>query len=313
MAITPTDIDLDDHPEELLDRAVQGTLAAAERQALLRHLSVCRACAAHLLTVRSAQKLSAPEPWDHLLDRRAVEGALKSVQGGGWPGVFSVPFRRRWALVSAGVLIGLGGMAGATWWHGQRARPDAGHTRAVASAAPSARPRRGAVPAVSEPAGDLDADPSGEPQPSLAPAAPATNGGASHKAARTEPTASSLFQEASALRDQNRPEKAVAIFRRLQRLYPTTREARLSFALAGRLLLDGGHPAQALAQFDHHLAQRGEAAEEALAGRATALGQMGQQAAESETWRTLLEEYPKTVYAPRAKSRLAELDRSSRR
>ena len=74
-------------------------------------------------------------------------------------------------------------------------------------------------------------------------------------------------------------------------------------------MLDSGHPAQAVAQFDQHLAQRGEAAEEALAGRATALGRMGLRAAESDSWRTLLAEYPKTVYAPHARSRLAELGR----
>ena len=169
---------------------------------------------------------------------------------------------------------------------------------------PAARARR-PVAIASEPAAD---DLTREPPPSLAPS-DSPGRGALHKSARTQPSASSLFEEASALRAQNRPGEAVAVFRRLQRLYPRARETRLSYALAGRLLLDGGHPAQALAQFDEHLAQRGEASEEALAGRATALGRMGRHSAESETWRTLLDEYPKTVYAPLAKSRLAAPER----
>ena len=307
MTTPPTDTDLDAHPEELLDWAVQGTLTAGEQHLLDDHLSVCRACTAHLAVVRSARGMAAPKPWNDLLNRRAVERALKSVQGGRWPGAFSVPFRRRWALVTAGVVLGLGGMAGATWWHAPRPRPDAGQARPIASAGVTARPSDRGIPAASKPAADGIDEP-----PSLAPAAPA-NFGASHKAGGSRPSASSLFEGASALRDRNRPEQAVAVFRRLQRLYPTARETRLSFALAGRLLLEGGHPAQALAQFDQHLAQKGEACEEALAGRATALGRLGRHADESETWRTLLDEYPKTVYALRAKSRLGELDRSDAR
>ncbi len=298
-------MDIHAHPEELLDRAVHGTLATAEHELLDRHLSVCRACAAHLALARSAQIVSAPEPWDDLRNRRAVERVLKSVQRGRWPGV-SVPFRRRWALVTAGVLIGLGGMAGATWWHAQPRRADAGQARAISPAVtPPVPPRRTVAIAARLPA-DLADDVAREP--SLAPV-DTQNRGPSHKPGRTQPSAASLFEEASALRDQNRPDEAVAVFRRLQRLYPHARETRLSYALAGRLLLDGGRPAQALAQFDQHLAQRGEASEEALAGRATALGRMGRHSAESETWRTLLDDYPKTVYAPLAKSRLAALER----
>ena len=292
------------HPEELLDWAVDGTLAQVEQQALDRHLAVCGACAAHLAVVRSAQRMSAPQPWDDLLNRRAVERALKAVQRGGWAGAFSVPFWRRWAVVTTAVLIGLGGVAGATWWHARRVPTDAGQANTVASVVIAPRPSRRAVVAASAPAPEVIA----AAPPSLAPDGP-DNRAPSHKPARTLPSAASLFEEASALRDQNRPQQAVAVFRRLQRLYPTARETRLSFALAGRLLLDGGHPAQALAQFDQHLAHRGEASEEALAGRATALGRLGRHAAEGQTWRTLLDEYPKTVYAPRAKSRLAELDR----
>ncbi|MES1208081.1 MAG: tetratricopeptide repeat protein [Pseudomonadota bacterium] len=308
MTMGPTETDLEAHPEELLDRALRGRLATGEQQALDGHLAVCRACAAHLTVLRSARRVSTPEPWDDLLNRRAVERVLKTVRRGRWPGVLSVPFRRRWALAAAGVSIWLGGMAGATWWHIRRPQTETDQGSVVALAASPARAHRRSVPARLDPAPEA-AD---EAPPSPGPTDPESRA-ATPRVARTQPSASSLFEEASALRDQNRPEQAVAVFRRLQRLYPRSRETRISFALAGRLLLDGGHPEQALAQFDQHLTYRGEASEEALAGRATALGQMGRGAAESETWRALLDEYPNTVYAPRAKRRLAELDRSDPR
>ena len=304
MAMAPTETELDGHPEELLDRAVQGTLAAGDQRALNGHLSVCRSCAAHLALAHSVRGTSAPQPWEDLLNRRAIDRALQRVPWGGWRGVFVGPFRRRWALVTAALLIGLGGMAGATWLDARRAPADAGQAHAVGSAVTMARSSRIAVAAASQPTPERDP----EPPPSLAPAEWQSRA-VYHQAARRQPSAASLFEQASALRDQNKSAQAVAVFRHLQRLYPTARETRLSFALAGRLLLDSGHPAQAMAQFDQHLAQRGEAAEEALAGRATALGRMGLPAAESDTWRMLLDEYPDTVYAPHAKSRLAELGR----
>ena len=278
MAMAPTETRLDAHPEELLDRAVQGTLSEGDQRALNGHLSVCRTCAAHLTLAISVRGTSAPQPWEDLLNRRAIDRALHRVQWRGWPGVFAGPLRQRWALVTAALLMGLGGIAGATWLDARRAREDAGQAHAVASAPMTARSSRTTVAAAPEPTPARDP----EAAPSVAPADWQRHA-ASHQAGRREPSAASLFEQASALRDQNRPEQAVAVFRRLQRLYPMERETRLSFALAGRLLLDSGHPAQAVAQFDQHLAQRGEAAEEALAGRATALGRMGLRAAESDS------------------------------
>ncbi|HVT08308.1 MAG TPA: tetratricopeptide repeat protein [Polyangia bacterium] len=290
-----------EHPEELLDRAARGGLAAMDQDRLDRHLSVCRVCAAQLAMVHSSHERAAPQPWDDLLNRRAIERALSAGRPGSW--TLSLRLRRRWTLAAAGVtLVGLGGIAGATWWHAQRLRPEAAHARVVVAAVVTGAPAHRAAPAVSQPA-EVPPD----SLPALAP--PAADRAPAPRAARPAPSASALFEEASALRDQNRPQQAVAVFRRLQRLYPHARETRLSFALAGRLLLDGGQPAQALAQFDQHLARNGEASEEALAGRATALGKMGRHSAESDTWRALLDAYPKTVYAPLARRRLAELGR----
>jgi tetratricopeptide (TPR) repeat protein len=130
------------------------------------------------------------------------------------------------------------------------------------------------------------------------------------RTARVQPSATSLFEQASALRARNKLDDAILVFRRLQQQFPRSRESRLSFALAGRMLLDRGRPAQALAQFDQHLAQGGEASEEALAGRATALGQMGRLPAERETWQKLVSSYPRSVYASQARDRIFQLRRS---
>jgi tetratricopeptide (TPR) repeat protein len=127
------------------------------------------------------------------------------------------------------------------------------------------------------------------------------------RSTRAQPSAAALFAQALALRSEGKVDAAIAAHLRLQRIYPTARETRLSFALAGRLLLERGSPDQALAQFNQYLAQPGDVAEEALVGRATALGRLGRSAAEASAWREVLESHPGSIYANRAKQRLAAL------
>jgi tetratricopeptide (TPR) repeat protein len=122
-----------------------------------------------------------------------------------------------------------------------------------------------------------------------------------------QPSAAALFAQALALRSEGKVDAAIAVHLRLQRLYPAAREARVSFALAGRLLLERGSPEQALAEFNQYLARPGDVAEEALAGRATALGRLGRSSAEAEAWRDVLERHPGSVWATHAKKRLAAL------
>jgi tetratricopeptide (TPR) repeat protein len=125
--------------------------------------------------------------------------------------------------------------------------------------------------------------------------------------ARAQPSAAALFAQALALRGEGKVDAAIAAHLRLQRLYPAARETWLSFALAGRLLLDRGSSEQALAQFNQYLARPGDVAEEALVGRATALGRLGRSAAEAAAWREVIERHPGSIYAARAKKRLAAL------
>ena len=81
----------------------------------------------------------------------------------------------------------------------------------------------------------------------------------------------------------------------------------MSFALAGRLLLEKGSPEPALAQFNQYLARPGDVGEEALVGRATALGRLGRSASEAAAWREVLERHPGSIYAAHARKRLATL------
>ena len=73
----------------------------------------------------------------------------------------------------------------------------------------------------------------------------------------------------------------------------------------GRLLLDRGDPAGALASFESYLATgSGELGEEAMVGRATALERLGRTAQAAGAWQALLAAYPETPFAAHARSRL---------
>ena len=65
---------LDEHPEELLDQALAGGLAAADRATLDRHLMACRVCAAQLAHAHTFEADVAAHPRDANLD---LGGRLK--------------------------------------------------------------------------------------------------------------------------------------------------------------------------------------------------------------------------------------------
>ena len=60
--------------------------------------------------------------------------------------------------------------------------------------------------------------------------------------ARPAVTAAALFERAGKLRREGHADAAIAVYRRLQETFPDAREAQLSFALAGQLLLERGRP-----------------------------------------------------------------------
>jgi TolA-binding protein len=75
----------------------------------------------------------------------------------------------------------------------------------------------------------------------------------------------------------------------------------------GNLLLDMGRAREAEQQFASYLGGRPALAQEALIGRAQSLAALGQTDEERRVWTELLHDYPGSVYAARAKQRLAQL------
>ena len=159
-----------------------------------------------------------------------------------------------------------------------------------ASAAAASAAHTAARPTVAEPAATDDA-----PPPEAVAALPAES-------------AAQLFARANAARRQGDVPGALAAYRRLQATYPASAEASLSHVAVGRALLDGGGSAsEALVAFDGYLARGGPLAEEALVGRALALGKLGRAGDERRAWETLLARFPLSISGSRARARLAEL------
>jgi TolA-binding protein len=118
-------------------------------------------------------------------------------------------------------------------------------------------------------------------------------------------TAASLFEDANEARSRGEYARAIFIHRRLEALFPKSREAQVSYATIGRLQLDRGDADGALASFDAYAARgAGPLDEAALVGRATALDRLGRTAEARAAWRTLLTAFPATPYASHARTRI---------
>jgi hypothetical protein len=68
-----------------------------------------------------------------------------------------------------------------------------------------------------------------------------------------------------------------------------------------------GRAGEAEQQFASYLGGRSTLAQEALVGRARSLAALRRGADERRVWESLLHDYPGSVYAARARQRLAEL------
>jgi TolA-binding protein len=282
------------HPEGLIDRAAQGALDADEQSTLDRHLAICEACAGLLKQADWIERELAPQPRDEILNQRGVEAAMLRMQRSSpvararaWPGWLR--------LAAAGVLLASGVTATAAIVgrrSSARARVESPALRPIDPPA-----ARSAPPPVLPPADRPE--PAEEPPPGAPSSRPA--------AARPAVTAAVLFERAGKLRREGQADAAIAAYRRLQETFPDAREARLSFALAGQLLLERGRPKEALAQFDRHPRVGGDVDEEALAGRAAALEQLNRTTDAVAAWESLLDRYPGSIYAARARARLAQL------
>jgi tetratricopeptide (TPR) repeat protein len=293
-----------EHPEELIDRAGRGALDPDEQAMLERHLEACSVCALQLSLASRFERELASQPRDPLLSERALERAMQVLQGA--PRIGRVRRSPRWSRWAAAALLVFGVTAAAAVIKRRIApRP------AVQAPMPAVT-----VPAPVEPTERVE-PPAVEASviPEEPPIEPTTKAPSARGAAHLAITAEVLFERAEKLRRAGRAEAAIATYRRLQAGFPGTAEARLSFALAGTLLLERGRPGEALAQFDRHLGagreaqhdDAGEVGEEALAGRATALEQLHRTSEAIAAWKSLLARYPRSVYAGRARARLDQL------
>jgi tetratricopeptide (TPR) repeat protein len=124
------------------------------------------------------------------------------------------------------------------------------------------------------------------------------------------PDASTIFRRANAAREMGDHQHAGELYRRLLEDFGISPEARASLPMFGRMLLDDGNASGALLRFDDALRLGGGALrEDVMLGRSLALQRLGRPDDEARAWSSLLDAYPSSVHAERARRRLLELGR----
>jgi TolA-binding protein len=279
------------HPDGLFDLERQASLTESERQARDAHLAGCASCRMeHRLRADFAREPLVGSSDRALLDR-ATLGALAALS----QSPRSASPRKRWASAGVGLLVT--GLAAAAVRSGRQ------------PTAPLSPPP--AAPAIAQ---HTSAGPASE-TPSLAPSVSDGLGvptpGASSSVSRAPlATAPQLFARANAARRAGALPEALTLYRKLLADFPSSREALTSKVTMARALLDTqGNAGEALALFERYAQQApaGNLADEALIGRAEALGRLGRSTDEADAWRALLARFPASAQRTRAEARLAEL------
>jgi len=283
-------------PDDLLLAARQGELSALDDAKLSFHLQRCARCRAALEVGRSFDAVLGARAGDDEI-ARSIAARMSERRP-----------RRRFAFaLAAGVLL-TGSLAGAAA-SGVRVES----LLSALERAPWASTRAGAPSKVSPVAPPQKAEetkaltPTPAPSPSEPVVAPAPEPAAPAPGpAAPSTSAPELFRHANELRGRGQVSEAQKQYKLLQAHFPGSVEARVSLVSLGRLEL-GSSPAAALRHFDAYLAQSAHRtlAEEALFGRASALGRLGRKAAERAAWQELLARFPASVYAQQAEARLS--------
>jgi hypothetical protein len=308
---------LDLHPEELFDKASKGLASADELARLDAHLASCATCRFERQVRMDFESVGGSTANLDDLVARALSGA---------EAVPEAPRRRRIGpiLIAATVaLMGFGSFAAVAQFTGVLPRlftQKTEETPVVAPPAPRA-PHVVAPVAVPEPV-------VAEPEPrveSPLPPPPVEHVRVAPRAAPpvreevveatpdlppapVEPDALAVFSRATQERVRGDTAEAIRDFRVVVARYPNSREASLSHAALGRLLLDRGEAASALESFDAYLGSSDQVLREDVQGaRAMALMSLGRTEDERTAWEAVLRDYPAGVYAPRARSRLESL------
>lgn len=323
------------HPEQLIDRLARGELSGPDRQLLDEHLDECPACRLELQLRRDFEFEEETLRVDDFSG--SVGGVLARVEPRVAPGAGKRTRKRtrrhRILGMAAGVVVALAASAAAAKsgavaraWSAARAVVVA----VVASPGRSAEPaavagrhstqsaatgQQASEQVAAKPSAEPPPVPSSwraEPLPAALPRANALAGTAPAAAARgagsattgTGESPSALFERAGAARRAG-SQDAIALYERLVREHPQSPEASLARAVVARLQLDHGDVASALRGFDAYLkGGAGALGEDALAGRAMALGRLGRVGDERQAWTELLARFPRSSYAPTARQRL---------
>jgi TolA-binding protein len=308
------------HPEDLLEKDAMGELEPADRARLDTHLAHCAVCRMERqLRADFAGELDAIDFDDRLSERAVglgvVEPAAVVPPARESNVVLRASARRRrkgavWLLAAAAVLVGgvaaaAMGLTPARWGNAQAtaSSPDespVAQTKQTkvhpASRTTAAGPDVTATAAATEVAETIAPQTTPVPVAAVAPHLAATGGVIGP---------AELFERETDARRHGDYTKVVDIGRQLEGRYASSREAEVSRAIVGRLLLDRGDPAGALAHFDAYLAAgSGQLGEDAMVGRATALDRLGRTDDATRAWSALVDAYPNTPYAAHAKARL---------
>lgn len=291
---------------ELVARASRGRLSQAEDLALQAHLAGCAPCRLSRQVLADFGEMNAIDHHDDVRIERLSDVARGWTQGRARP-------RRRWRrarrirfLAFAGGVALLAGTASAAIWLRHKP-PQVAAMRDAPRPTTDRAPARRTVATVAS-LGPLGIAPAVVESP--APPAPEPPRRREIRAAieSARPAPALLLRRAGDAQRNGDRETALALYRRLLRDHAASPEASLATVPLGRLLLDRS-PRAALAEFDSYLrgSPAGALVPEALYGRARALGVLGDDAAERQTWERLLGSFPDSAYVPVGRRRLAEL------
>jgi TolA-binding protein len=290
-------------PDDLLLAARRGELTSSNDEARLAfHLERCARCRAALSTGRAFDVVLGARVGDDEIATRIAARVTerKSRRFGPLALAVGLMLSASLAVAAVGVqrirVIFQGSAAGVPAVLPAESGKSSGLIHSTAPRSQETLPSTEAAsgePAASDNVSNVEAEPTAHP--------------AKARAGASRPTASAaeLFAQANALRGAGKSQAAEQRYLELQAHYPQSSEARVSLVSLGRLEL-ASRPSQALRHFSAYLAQSSHQTlnEEALFGQATALLRLGKVEQERAAWRKLLERYPSSVYADRAKARL---------
>lgn len=291
-------------PDELLVHARAGSLSQHDRRSLETHLEGCALCRAALQVGRDFDGLLGAQPGDDEIAARVAGGFMKRRS------------RAKRPVLVAAALVGSVAVAAATpqlrdvvhtafFADSTRRLPEP--TEADARSAPRSQLERARATADERvPGSTRPTTPAAAPAPETRVAPPAPVALPSAAAQPPRGSAAELFAEANARRSSGQVSEARRSYRELQQRYPGSKEALVSHVSLGRLEASND-PSAALRHFDAYLARApgGALAEEALFGRATACESLGKRSEARATWQQLLQRFPSSIYAKRARARVA--------